>query len=873
MLRIHNASGDSGTVEIYAIDDSGARSGPATFTLNASAAVAFTATDLQSGNANLGLTGGVGTDAGDLRLQIETELDIVPLALVRAADGTLSAMHDTVRGETTVDSVQFRYEVPVFNPSVEVTRESRLRLINRGDAAAAVTIAGVDDSGTEGVGGEVELVLAAGGAKTLTSLQLEAGDTDVTGRLGAGTGSWRLTVLSDQSLQVVNIVASTAGYWNNLSTTAVPGAAPTDQAGFNERFVGSSVTYQAGSRRSTLEAQDNDRFAEMTEADGFTVTYMGAYSYAAIGPDAGRLTLDYDDENACRTNLYFSYRTSGWFASHCTSGDNPDGHWTGGRWFVEGEGDDGQDGVGDIVETTFEVSDMLPGVPTSGNFDPASTGGGSQVTATADGTTIALDNGGYFELEDGTRYTCVAADGCTIVNGAVTAGTVDGRVAGTGEVDRFPTFRTAARPGDQTYTVDTAIATLTLPEAIGGNGTLTYTLSPRVPGLIFNVTTRQLTGTPSSAGTYAMTYAVKDDDGDSAMLMFTLTVRTATSTVGSLGDCLVGLSVKIGESCTYPGTMDTFTVNSRGRGRFLSFLAGIRIRVNNQTINGRVYDFLASHTGDGVWRIDRIAGSTEPPTDADTDSDTVPSFVGASGPGIQSYAVGTTVDPLTLPAASGGNGALTYSLSPNVPGLTFDPTARVLSGTPTTAGTYDMTYAAADEDGDSATLSFVVSVTEPDGEDALSGQNGGSQRHIWRGVDLSYVNEMEDCGAVYRLNGETRDPYALFAEIGANVVRLRLWHTPEWTRYSTLADVTRSIRRAKVHGMAVLLDFHYSDDWADPSKQIIPAAWRDIGTTQGLARALHDYTYAVLSDLDALDLAPRVRAGWQRNQFGHPAAR
>ena len=84
-------------------------------------------------------------------------------------------------------------------------------------------------------------------------------------------------------------------------------------------------------------------------------------------------------------------------------------------------------------------------------------------------------------------------------------------------------------------------------------------------------------------------------------------------------DCYVGLLVEIGESCTYPGTMDAFSVNVRGRGSFLGRLAGIRIRINNETINGRVYDFEVSHQGDGVWRIDRIAGNTEPPTGNVTD--------------------------------------------------------------------------------------------------------------------------------------------------------------------------------------------------------------------------------------------------------------
>ena len=287
VLRILNGTAESGTVEIYAIEDAGTRSGPATFTLNASAAVQFTATDLQSGNATLGLTGGIGTTVGDARLEIETDLSIVPLAFVRAVDGTLSAMHDTVRAASVAAADRYRYDVPIFNLSTDVTQVSRLRLINPGDASASVTIEGRDDSGAAATGGDVTLTLAAGGAQTLTAQQMEAGDTAITGQLGAGTGKWRLTVSSNQPLQVVNIVAASAGYWNNLSTTAVPGAAPTDLESLNERFVGNAVVYAAGSDRYTLNAQTGERITETAEIDGVSTTYMGSYGYAVIGPDAG----------------------------------------------------------------------------------------------------------------------------------------------------------------------------------------------------------------------------------------------------------------------------------------------------------------------------------------------------------------------------------------------------------------------------------------------------------------------------------------------------------------------------------------------------------------------------------------------------------
>ena len=52
---------------------------------------------------------------------------------------------------------------------------------------------------------------------------------------------------------------------------------------------------------------------------------------------------------------------------------------------------------------------------------------------------------------------------------------------------------------------------------------------------------------------------------------------------------------------------------------------------------------------------------------------------------------------------------------------------------------------------------------------------------LWLGADLSYVNEMEDCGAVFRKAGNPVDPFRLFAEEGANLVRVRIWNDAEWT--------------------------------------------------------------------------------------------
>jgi arabinogalactan endo-1,4-beta-galactosidase len=138
---------------------------------------------------------------------------------------------------------------------------------------------------------------------------------------------------------------------------------------------------------------------------------------------------------------------------------------------------------------------------------------------------------------------------------------------------------------------------------------------------------------------------------------------------------------------------------------------------------------------------------------------------------------------------------------------------------------------------------------------------------FYAGADLSYVNEMQDCGAEYRFKGTAYDPFVLFANAKTNLVRVRLWHNPHWTQYSNIRDVTKTIQRAKDAGMKVLLDFHYSDTWADPEKQFIPAAWESLhADTPALAQAMYDYTYSTLLELKSKNLLPEfVQIGNETN--------
>jgi len=140
------------------------------------------------------------------------------------------------------------------------------------------------------------------------------------------------------------------------------------------------------------------------------------------------------------------------------------------------------------------------------------------------------------------------------------------------------------------------------------------------------------------------------------------------------------------------------------------------------------------------------------------------------------------------------------------------------------------------------------------------------------GVDLSYVNQIEDYGGVYKESGKTKDCFALLKEYGANTVRVRLWHTPQWVGklnngklYYDLYGVEKTIRRAKELGLAVNLDIHYSDTWADPQKQGTPAAWAGL-SLELLKDSVYNYTLAVLNYYKSKNLVPEmVQVGNENN--------
>ena len=135
-----------------------------------------------------------------------------------------------------------------------------------------------------------------------------------------------------------------------------------------------------------------------------------------------------------------------------------------------------------------------------------------------------------------------------------------------------------------------------------------------------------------------------------------------------------------------------------------------------------------------------------------------------------------------------------------------------------------------------------------------------------KGADLSSLAEVELCGAKFYDGGEELDAMTILHRHGVNLVRLRLWNDPyaeDGSPYGAgCNDLSRTVelaRRAKALGMKWMLDFHYSDFWADPGKQIMPKAWRGLDL-QSLAEALCRFTKETLEALRAEDLSPDVVA-------------
>jgi len=122
------------------------------------------------------------------------------------------------------------------------------------------------------------------------------------------------------------------------------------------------------------------------------------------------------------------------------------------------------------------------------------------------------------------------------------------------------------------------------------------------------------------------------------------------------------------------------------------------------------------------------------------------------------------------------------------------------------------------------------------------------------GADLSFLRQAETSGTVFHDGGEAKPGLQLFKDHGYNWIRLRLFHSP--TRLpNDLAYTIASAKEAKELGYKFLLDYHYSDTWADPGKQFPPKAWEGKSHAE-LVEAVQDYTAETLMTFRAANAFP-----------------
>lgn len=137
---------------------------------------------------------------------------------------------------------------------------------------------------------------------------------------------------------------------------------------------------------------------------------------------------------------------------------------------------------------------------------------------------------------------------------------------------------------------------------------------------------------------------------------------------------------------------------------------------------------------------------------------------------------------------------------------------------------------------------------------------------VWiKGVDVSSLKKSEDLGGVYKTTDNVPgDALAILKANGVNTIRLRVWVNPA-DGYNTHATTLAMAARAKALGLGVLVDFHYSDVWADPGHQTKPAAWTAYSNAQ-LRAAVYNTTHSLCSALVAQGTPPEyVQVGNEIN--------
>ena len=295
--------------------------------------------------------------------------------------------------------------------------------------------------------------------------------------------------------------------------------------------------------------------------------------------------------------------------------------------------------------------------------------------------------------------------------------------------DLFPSFSSTIP--DQSWTQNKAIEALTLPTATGGDGTLTYAISPALPAGISKNDSHQVSGTPTGHQTATVyTWKVTDADGDTAQLQFNIAIAE---------DLVPRFSGSISNHrWTQNKAIEAFTLPSAtgGDGALTYTLSPALPAGMSKNASHQISGTPTGHQAAVVytWKVEDADGdAVQLQFNIQIAEDLAPSF--STTIDDQSWTQRQPITALTLPSATGGDGALTYALSPALPDGVSKNASHEVSGTPTghqASATY--TWKVADADGDAAELTFTITIAAdlfPSfGEAIIPNQSWTQQRRI-----------------------------------------------------------------------------------------------------------------------------------------------
>ena len=246
--------------------------------------------------------------------------------------------------------------------------------------------------------------------------------------------------------------------------------------------------------------------------------------------------------------------------------------------------------------------------------------------------------------------------------------------------------------------------TQTIPGGSGGDGDLAHTATNLPDGLTFNADTREVTGTPTTAGSKVVVYKVKDEDQDEASTTFTIDVGgDSTPKLDNLSATTYAARVGVRFTQTLPAGRD-------GNGDLVHSTAnlpdGLSFTQSTRTV-----------TGIPATVESRTVTYTVQDEDQDEDSTTFTINVSTNNtPELDNLAATTDIAKVgvpytkTLPAGRGGDGGLVHTATNLPAGLSFDPNLRRITGEPTTVESKTVAYKVRDVDQDEAGTTFTIEV-------------------------------------------------------------------------------------------------------------------------------------------------------------------